>query len=259
MTTTHNENNRQEAACPRCGAMRDITTTAAEDSHPPGVRGWSWGAFLLNVIWAIGNRTWIGLLMFVPYLWFVMPFVLGFKGREWAWQNRRWESVEQFNRVQREWSRDGLISAAIIAVLLALVWPLSAPDGLGVKAKLSKVMSTLDPIKTAVVQTYQDKGHIPSMRTIVTAANQGQPASKDWAALGFERMPSLPPEVKRLEFSAQELPEILVELDNIHETINGSTVRAKLIVDKNKLSWQYESTSVNPVAQRYFRAHAPPE
>ena len=33
---------------------------------PPGVAGWSWGAFLLNWIWAIGNRTWIGLLALVP-------------------------------------------------------------------------------------------------------------------------------------------------------------------------------------------------
>lgn len=24
---------------------------------PAGVRGWSWGAFLLNFIWAIGNRV----------------------------------------------------------------------------------------------------------------------------------------------------------------------------------------------------------
>ena len=34
---------------------------------PDGVKGWSWGAFLLNWIWAIGNSTWIGLLCLIPF------------------------------------------------------------------------------------------------------------------------------------------------------------------------------------------------
>ena len=68
---------------------------------PEGVRGWSWGAFLLNWIWAIGNRTWVGLFALVPYIGFVVAIVLGIKGREWAWQNKEWESVEHFLAVQK--------------------------------------------------------------------------------------------------------------------------------------------------------------
>ncbi len=71
---------------------------------PPGVKGWSWGAFLLNWIWAIGNKTWIGLLCFVPYIGFLMGIYLGIKGRELAWRNKRWDSLEHFNRVQKKWS-----------------------------------------------------------------------------------------------------------------------------------------------------------
>ncbi|WP_211232031.1 pilin [Pseudoduganella violaceinigra] len=71
---------------------------------PPEVAGWSWGAFFFSWIWAIGNRTWIGLLALFPYLGFIMAIVLGVKGREWAWQNKRWDSIEHFNRVQRLWS-----------------------------------------------------------------------------------------------------------------------------------------------------------
>lgn len=56
---------------------------------PKGVKGWSWGAFFLNWIWALGNRTWIGLLALTPYVGFIFAFVLGFKGREWAWRNKR--------------------------------------------------------------------------------------------------------------------------------------------------------------------------
>ncbi len=71
---------------------------------PPGIKGWSWGAFLLNWIWAIGNKTWIGLLCFVPYVGIVMSFYLGFKGRELAWRNKRWDSIDHFNTVQKKWS-----------------------------------------------------------------------------------------------------------------------------------------------------------
>ena len=71
---------------------------------PPGIKGWSWGAFLLNWIWAIGNKTWIGLLAFVPYVGVIMSFYPGFKGRELAWRNKRWDSIEHFNEVQKKWS-----------------------------------------------------------------------------------------------------------------------------------------------------------
>lgn len=75
---------------------------------PDGVKGWSWGGFLLTFLWAIGNRTWVGLLGIIPYAGWIMHFTIGFKGREWAWQNRHWDSVEHFNAVQRRWALYGL-------------------------------------------------------------------------------------------------------------------------------------------------------
>ncbi|WP_286240281.1 hypothetical protein [Neptuniibacter halophilus] len=90
-------------------------------SYPDGVRGWSWGGFFFNWLWAIFNRTWIGLLALVPYIGFVMVIVLGIKGRQWAWENKRWDSVEHFQRVQRRWS-----IAALIFFLIALVGILAA-------------------------------------------------------------------------------------------------------------------------------------
>ena len=75
------------------------------DEVPQGVKGWSWGAFLLSWIWAIGNRTWIGLLALVPYIGLFVAIWLGLKGREMAWKNGDWDSVEHFNRVQKSWSR----------------------------------------------------------------------------------------------------------------------------------------------------------
>lgn len=92
---------------------------------PPEVQGWSWGAFFLNWIWAIGNSTWIGLLALVPYLGFVMAIVLGVKGREWAWQNKRWDDIEHFNRVQRRWSIWGacLVIIPVTGMIAAMIIP----------------------------------------------------------------------------------------------------------------------------------------
>jgi len=71
---------------------------------PPEIDRWNWGAFLLNWIWGIGNSTFIALLMFVPFVNFAMPFVLGVKGSAWAWQNKEWESIDHFKAVQKKWA-----------------------------------------------------------------------------------------------------------------------------------------------------------
>ncbi len=94
---------------------------------PEGVKGWSWGAFLLNWIWSIGNRTWIGLFALFPYIGFIMTIILGIKGREWAWRNKRWESVDHFQAVQKKWSFWGvmiLLISAILGILAAIIIPL---------------------------------------------------------------------------------------------------------------------------------------
>lgn len=93
---------------------------------PDGVKGWSWGAFFLNWIWAIGNKTWIGLIALIPYLGFVMMIILGIKGREWAWRNKQWESVEHFQKVQRRWSIWGVAITLLlitVPILLAVAIP----------------------------------------------------------------------------------------------------------------------------------------
>jgi len=46
-----------------------------------------------------------------------MAIILGIKGREWAWKNRQWQSLEEFNRVQRRWSVAGLVLTGIVMVI----------------------------------------------------------------------------------------------------------------------------------------------
>lgn len=88
---------------------------------PPEISGWNWGAFLLNWIWGICNGTFLALLVFVPFVGFIMPFVLGAKGSEWAWRNKRWDSVEHFKRVQRNWAIAALATIAAFILLIATV------------------------------------------------------------------------------------------------------------------------------------------
>jgi zinc-ribbon domain len=100
-------------------AAATSTGRNADGDIPDGVKGWSWGAFLLNWIWAIGNRTWWGLLAIIPYVGVIVAIWLGLKGREMAWKNRRWDSLEHFNRVQRKWSQWGVgivIAALVIGI-----------------------------------------------------------------------------------------------------------------------------------------------
>jgi hypothetical protein len=75
---------------------------------PPELQGVNVGAFFMSWIWAIAHNYWLGLLVFVPCVGIVMQFVLLFKGNEFAWQNRKWDSIEQFKEVQRKWMLWGI-------------------------------------------------------------------------------------------------------------------------------------------------------
>ena len=87
-------------------------------SVPPNASGLCWGGFFLGWIWAVFNRSWIGLLGLIPVLSLPIALVLLFKGRDWAWRNKRWQSVEHFNEVQRKWS----IAGVVIAVIGSFLW-----------------------------------------------------------------------------------------------------------------------------------------
>jgi tetratricopeptide (TPR) repeat protein len=89
---------------------------------PDEVKGWSWAAFLMSWIWAIGNRVWIGLLA-LPFT-LIIDIVLGIKGNEWAWRSRKWESVEQFKKVQLTWAIWGWVIRGLqVAVVILLIVP----------------------------------------------------------------------------------------------------------------------------------------
>ena len=70
---------------------------------PKELHGWNWGAFGLQWIWGGYFRVWKAFWMFVPIVNILWLIVLGIRGNKWAWQARKWKSVEDFLRIQHKW------------------------------------------------------------------------------------------------------------------------------------------------------------
>ena len=110
---------------------------------PPELAGFNWGALLLSWIWSIGHQAWLGLAITlgpgllggmlrhgVPFLGSLFSLAglagaiyQGLHGNEWAWQNRRWDSLQQFKDTQRVWMIWGLILAAlgVVGIVISLI------------------------------------------------------------------------------------------------------------------------------------------
>jgi TIR domain-containing protein len=82
------------------------------------LKKWNWGAFLLTFIWGIGNGVMRSFLVFVPFYGFYEWFLLGTNGNRWAWEKRKWESVERFRQSQRSWAKWGIIVSTIVVLLV---------------------------------------------------------------------------------------------------------------------------------------------
>lgn len=100
--------------------MENSSGKGVTSDIPEEIKGWSWGAFLLNWIWGIGNNTYIALLGLIPFANIILAFVLGVKGNEWAWRNKKWASVKEFKQTQRRWA----LVAVGIYIFLALAFAL---------------------------------------------------------------------------------------------------------------------------------------
>jgi hypothetical protein len=126
---------------------------------PPEIDRWNWGAFGLSWIWGLGNNTLLALLVFVPCVGLVMPIVLGVKGSTWAWQNKRWDSIEEFRRVQRSWAIGALavvaVSVSVGAIaFFAVVAGIKSSDAY----QLARQRVTSDPQVQALLGTPIESG-----------------------------------------------------------------------------------------------------
>lgn len=102
----------------------------------PDLSKWCWGAFSLSWLWGFFNGCWwmflvnlgIGILyalgLVVPGLSIVAGIIalvvaiyFGSKGTEWAWNNRQWNSVADFQQTQKGWN----IAGGIVFIINILV------------------------------------------------------------------------------------------------------------------------------------------
>lgn len=119
---------REEKAGPSALSTEFTKNTSGQgklSEIPYEIRGWNWGAFFLVWIWGVFNRVWISLLCFVPFVGWIMPFILGIEGNQLAWRNKEWDSIEHFKRTQRTWAWWGLgifIFSIILFFMIVIVF-----------------------------------------------------------------------------------------------------------------------------------------
>ena len=127
--------------CKHCGQWLD-KNGETENNMPVEIKKFNWGAGLLAFYWSIptlisaktnnpglltASIIYFVIITFIPensaiylpvasvlaliyFIWF------GIKGNEWAWKLCEWESVEQFNNVQRKWAAFGGIFIGLLFV-----------------------------------------------------------------------------------------------------------------------------------------------
>ncbi len=176
-----------------------------------------------------------------------------------------------------------MIVVAIIGILAAVAIP--AYQDYVVKSKLTKVTSTLDPIKTALAMYFQENGGFPGISDQITAGQTGQPTQGSvWNSLGFSTYPTLPAELYGIYYTptgaataggpAATFALNLVMTNIRVATINGQTVSLSptagtspsgtagdnflytTITGSSAIQWFYGCTSnatpMDAIVKRYF-------
>lgn len=99
---------------------------------PKEILEWNWGAFLLGIVqlgwmWGLNNRVKLALLTLIPVAGVIIAVMLGLNGSKWAWQNRQWDSIEEFKRIQKIWVYWGLAALPMLyfwlLFLIAIIIP----------------------------------------------------------------------------------------------------------------------------------------
>jgi molecular chaperone DnaK (HSP70) len=113
---------REDASrAPAVGGWKEAHRDKDKEEDPTLVaelEKWNWGACLLGPIWGFGHGIFRSLLTLIPIYGIREMVLLGRNGNEWAWERRRWASVESFRRTQRTWA---LWAFAVWIVLLSVV------------------------------------------------------------------------------------------------------------------------------------------
>ena len=147
-----------------------------------------------------------------------------------------------------------MIVVAIIGILAAVAIP--AYQDYVIKAKLSKVQSTLDPVKLALAMYYQENGSFPGAAIDTGTAPV---AGNLWSSIGLAAVPTLPTEVSLLAVDGTGLTTVKLTLTigagKIKATtIDGLLVEITGVASGTAVTWSCTAgtTVTEPLALKYF-------
>lgn len=104
------------------GTVSDETSPVSESEPGPDLSKWSWGAFMLYPLWGFFNGCWWAILVFFFFGWAIIPaFIFGIYGYSLAWENRRWNSVIDFEETQHSWDMWGIAIFILNVIVLSFV------------------------------------------------------------------------------------------------------------------------------------------
>jgi type IV pilus assembly protein PilA len=133
-----------------------------------------------------------------------------------------------------------MIVVAIIGILAAVAIP--QYQDYTVKAKLSKVQSTLAPVKTALALFFQEQGGFPT-------------AASAWTSLGIASTgPSIPNELSGITVAAST-GAITATINNVKASDIDTTtliLTPSTVTGQTAMTWAPTCTSTNAVLKKYF-------
>jgi len=116
-------------------ALSGEKTSANTGSPVPA--GLNWGAFVFPYFWssAHGLQDWARISFYFPN---IASFYLLINGNRLAWENRSFASVDEFKKVEKAWTRWGLIglSVGVGLSILCFVFLQFMPDEVRTKLKM---------------------------------------------------------------------------------------------------------------------------
>lgn len=144
-----------------------------------------------------------------------------------------------------------MIVVAIIGILAAVAIP--AYQDYVIKAKLSKVQSTLDPVKLALAMYYQETGAFPNGTAVTTTAYA---AGDLWSSIGLGALPTRPNEVTSLAVDGTGLSSVTLKM--VLQNINAAAIDTKDFTltgaaTGTAITWSCTATTLtSAIANKYF-------